>query len=66
MKNSLVNLDNNSYIEAAANSVTEIGDSMTVKMTKRGRSTKLVKGNSSVTKVEMKNCDRFYVTQKKR
>ena len=56
---------NDPYYEQVAGSVTEIGDSVTIKMTKRGRSTKLVKNDRSVTRLECKNCDRFYMTQRK-
>lgn len=48
-----------------ADMVTDPGDSLTVKMTKRGRSTKVIKGSNSLTKLEMKNCDRYYMTKRR-
>lgn len=46
-----------------ADMVTDPNDSVTIKMTKRGRSTKIIKGSSSLTKLELKNCDRYYMTR---
>lgn len=66
MANDLVrNTRSDISFDEMADMITEPGDYMLVKATKRGRSTKVSRNGNTVTRLEMKNCNRFYITRRK-